>query len=327
VIAEGREAIVVSEKVEGTGIDHLTAHWRVLELPEAWQRPQELVSALGSAAALIVRNRTQVTRDLLRVAPGLMVVARAGVGLDNIDMDAADEFGVVVTAAAGANAISVAEHAVALALALARRIALLDGGIRSGTWDRSPGIELAGGCWGVIGLGSTGQATSRLAAALGMEVVGHDPFLPADAVVDPTVQRAENLGEVLSRSDVVSLHLAASELSRGMVGQEFLAAMKPSAFLINVARGELIDEESLLAALEAGELGGAGLDVRIDEPPKARDPLTAHPLVISTPHIAGITVASQQRIVAMIAKDIERVLRGREAQHAAGRHTRPARCV
>jgi D-3-phosphoglycerate dehydrogenase/(S)-sulfolactate dehydrogenase len=316
---------VVVEGVDGAGIKRLEATWRVIRAPDAWQSPQELSAAAVPAVALVVRNRSQVTRDLLQAAPNVVVVARAGVGLDNIDLAAADELGVVVVAAAGANAASVAEHALALALAVARRIPFLDGGVRSGTWERSPGTELAGRCWGVVGLGATGRATARLAAGIGMEVVGHDPFLPADTALEPAIRRTEDLSELLNCAEVVSLHLAASEASRGIVDEAFLARMKPGSYLINVARGELVDEEALLAALSPGHLGGAGLDVRITEPPGAGDPLALHPLVVSTPHIAGITGAAQERVIAMISADLDRVLLGEEAHHAAGRHRVPAR--
>lgn len=183
---------------------------------------------------------------------------------------AADRLGVVVVAAVGANAQSVGEHALALALALARDVVGHDRRVRLGRWERPPGVELAGRTWGVVGLGATGRATARVAAAVGMEVIGHDAFLPAGAPLgEVPVERLGSMDDVLGRADVVSLHLAASEQTRGMVDGAFLAKMRKGAFLVNVARGELVDEAALLSALDQGQLGGVGLDVRASEPPGA----------------------------------------------------------
>lgn len=319
--SDGADVAVV-EDVNGRGVDELGARWRVITDPDAWSDPTRLGRLLAGARALVVRNRTQVTGDVLRAAQHLEVVARAGVGLDNIDVAAADELGVVVVAAVGANAQSVGEHALALALALARDVVGHDRRVRQGGWDRSAGTELAGRTWAVVGLGATGLATARLAAALGMTVVGHDPFLPPTAPLGGlAVEHLADLDEALGRADVVSLHLAASDQTKGMVGATFLAAMRPGALLVNVARGELVDEDALLAALDDGTLGGAGLDVRASEPP-GRHHLAEHPRVVSTPHVAGMTAASQDRVVDMISADVARVLGGEEAHHAVGRHRR-----
>ncbi len=318
----GEVDVAVVEDVAGAALDELGQRFALRTEADAWSEPGRLAHMVGPVRALVVRNRTQVTRQLLDGAPRLEVVARAGVGLDNVDVAAADELGIVVVAAVGANAPSVAEHALAMALALARDLLGHDQAVRAGGWDRHPGMELAGRNWGVIGLGATGRATARLAGALGMEVLGYDPFLGAGHVEG--VERVDDLDALLGRSDVVSLHLAVSDQTRGLVDSAFLGAMRPGAFLVNVARGELVDEKALLGALEAGTVGGAALDVRVDEPPGPAG-LTAHPRVLSTPHVAGITTAAQRRVVDMIAADVQRVLSGDDAVHAVGRHRRPAR--
>ncbi len=318
----GEVDVAVVEDVAGAALDELGQRFALRTEADAWSEPGRLAHMVGPVRALVVRNRTQVTRQLLDGAPRLEVVARAGVGLDNVDVAAADELGIVVVAAVGANAPSVAEHALAMALALARDLLGHDQAVRAGGWDRHPGMELAGRNWGVIGLGATGRATAHLAGALGMEVLGYDPFLGAGHVEG--VERVDDLDALLGRSDVVSLHLAVSDQTRGLVDSAFLGAMRPGAFLVNVARGELVDEKALLGALEAGTVGGAALDVRVDEPPGPAG-LTAHPRVLSTPHVAGITTAAQRRVVDMIAADVQRVLSGDDAVHAVGRHRRPAR--
>jgi len=310
------------EDVAGPALDELGRRWSVVAEPDAWDDAGRLGDLVGSARAVVVRNRTQLTRSVLSKAPRLEVVARAGVGLDNIDVAAADELGIVVVAAVGANARSVAEHAVAMALALARDLAGHDRRVRAGEWVRHPGMELAGRTWGVVGLGATGRCTAALAGALGMEVIGHDPFLAPGPVEG--VERVDDLASLLGRCDVVSLHLAVSDQTRGLVDADFLARMRPDSYLVNVARGELVDEAALLAALDTGHLAGAGLDVRGHEPPGA-GPLTGHRRVLSTPHVAGITVAAQDRVVDMIAADVALVLGGDPAVHPVGSHASPRR--
>lgn len=314
--------ILVFEGVRGPALAELCGRREVIFAPEEEAQGELLTSLLASARSIIVRNRTQVSHQLLEAAPSLEVVARAGVGLDNIDLSAADERGIVVVAALGANAASVAEHAVALAFALARDVVGHDRRVREGKWLREEGTELAGKTWAVIGLGATGRATARLAGALGMTVLGYDPFLAAGDVAE--AERLSSLPELLNRADIVSLHLALSDDSRALVNGSFLARMRKDALLVNVARGELVDEAALLTALEAGTIAGAGLDVRSPEPPRF-SALSAHPRVISTPHIAGITTAAQLRVTQMICEDIDRVLNGEAARFSVGRLPRPLR--
>jgi D-3-phosphoglycerate dehydrogenase/(S)-sulfolactate dehydrogenase len=300
--------VVVAENVWGEPFEHLAAARTLARRADAGD--------LTGARALVVRNRTQVDAALLDAAPSLQVVGRAGVGLDNIDLAAADEHGVVVVAPLGANAVSVAEHTLALVLAVFRGIPGHDRDVRAGQWRRTPGRELAGRTWGLLGYGATGRAVARLAGAFGMRVMAYDPYV--DTAVDVELVDLET---VLAESDVLSVHLPATPQTRGLLGADTLSRMRHGAVLVSVGRGEVVDEDALAAALHARRLSGAGLDVRASEPP-APGPLDAAPNVIFTPHVAGITVESQQRIASVLVDDINSVLDGAEAAHAVGQHKR-----
>jgi phosphoglycerate dehydrogenase-like enzyme len=302
--------VLVTEDIFGAPLDDLATRRRVAFRPEAWQDRAALRELVSGARALMVRNRTVVDAELLAAAPNLRIVARVGVGLDNIDLVAARERGVAVSAPLGANAVSVAEHTLGLALALARRTARLDAGCRSGEWDRSPGTELHGGTWGLLGAGATGRACGRLAGALGMRVLAYDPYLEPDApeLTDAGIELVP-LVEAATRSDVISVHLPATDRTRGLVDAALLARMRPTALLINVGRGEVVDENALAAALESGAPAGAALDVRAQEPPRPGR-LDKLDNVLFTPHIAGITVQSQERILRLLTTDVDAVLSG-----------------
>jgi D-3-phosphoglycerate dehydrogenase len=316
--------VAVVEDVWGEPFEELARRYSAARQPEAWSDPDALRALVREARALVVRNRTRVDRDLLASAARLEVVARAGVGLDNIDLAAADERGVVVVSAPGANARSVAEHALAMVLALCRDIALHDRRLREGAWERKPGTELCGKTWGVVGLGATGKATAALAAAVGLRVLGHDPFDPSPAGLPASLVLAASLPDLLEAADVVSLHLALSDATRHIVDSRFLRSMRPGAILVNVARGGLVDEEALAHALETGTIAGAGLDVREEEPP-VLGRLEECERLLLTPHVAGLTVESQRRVSEMLVSDIEAVLEGREAANPAGRLRVPSR--
>ncbi|GAB3393852.1 hypothetical protein GCM10027568_23480 [Humibacter soli] len=309
--------VLITEDVWGEPFERLAASWSVTRSPSLWDDPQ-LPAAVESVRALVVRNRTRVSADLLASAPALRVIARAGVGLDNIDVAAADRLDIVVSAPLGANAVSVAEHTLGLALALSRHTLELDRESRAGRWNRRAGRELSGGTWGLLGAGATARACGRLASALGMSVLAYDPYLdPADSRLAAAGIRLASLDEVIARADVLSCHLPATEDTNGLVDSELLAGLASHAILINVGRGEVIDEDALADALENGRLGGAALDVRAVEPPELGR-LEALDHVILTPHIAGITDQSQERILEVLAHDIEAVLSGAEAASAVG---------
>lgn len=304
--------VAVVEDVWGKQFEDLAVNLQVVRDPDAWSDAPDLPRRLAGVRALVVRNRTQVTAELLAALPDLEVVARAGVGLDNIDVECAERLGVVVIAAYGVNACSVAEYTVGAAIVLARQLTGLDRRTRNGEWTRTPGRELAGRTWGLLGLGATGRRVAALAAALDMKTIAHDPYL-----TEPSDVRTVGLDEVVAAADVLSLHVPVTEQTRGLIDAAFLGRMKSGALLVNVARGEVVDEDALADALESGALGGAALDVRATEPPKTGR-LEQLDNVVLTPHVAGITGESQHRITGILAADIASVLGGGSAQHAVG---------
>lgn len=308
--------VVLFEGVWAPPFARLQERYALTRSDAAPQDSEAFAAAVGSARAVVVRNRTRVTGEALAAAAGLEVVGRMGVGLDNVDVGAADARGVVVVASRGANAGSVAEHAVGAALALAKGLVDHDRAVRAGTWARRPGRDLAGRTWGVVGGGATARATARLAAALGMPVVGYDPYVPAPVLRDAGIEPVPTLAALASRSDVVSVHLPATPETAGVIDAAFLRRLPRGALLVNVARGEVVDEAALAAAL-AGHLGGAALDVRATEPPPPGG-LEQLPNVLSTPHVAGLTVESQERIATILTDDLTAVLEGGTAAHAAG---------
>lgn len=286
--------------------------------PQLWQKLPELKEQLQHANALVVRNRTQVTNELIIGAPNLKVIARAGVGLDNIDIESADAHGIVVVAALGANARGVGELTVGLALALLRTIPTHDAATRDGNWIRTQGRELSGCTWGLLGCGATGLATAKLLQGFGCTIVGYDPFVQGE---DPqlvslgiTLTTFEN---VLKASDVVSIHMPSNTETHGVINAQSIGFMKRDAILISVGRGEVINESDLLVALKTKKIAGAALDVRAKEPP-TKGELESLPNVILTPHIAGITDKSQLLINQILATNIELVLQGKSATHAVG---------
>lgn len=313
--------ITVVEDVWGPAFEALARDLPVRVVTDGWSRPDQLPELLASSQALVVRNRTAVDETLLSACPSLQVVARAGVGLDNIDIATADELGVVVVAPRGANAVSVAEHTLGLALAVARHLLPLDRAVRSGRWDRRAGRELAGRTWGLLGFGATARAVAPLARSLGMHVLAYDPYVDPASELAPGVL-AGTLPEVAARADVLSVHVPATPETTRLVGTDLLARMKPDAILVNVGRGEVVDEDALADALAGGRLLGAGLDVRAEEPPRPGR-LDELDNVVLSPHVAGITAESQERIVSVLADDLRAVLTGAPATHAVGAHHRP----
>ncbi|MFZ0819308.1 MAG: phosphoglycerate dehydrogenase [Candidatus Acidiferrales bacterium] len=292
--------IVVADPISKRGIELLRAPgWEVLTPAR-----ESLRDALATADALIVRSTTRVTSEIFELAPRLRVVGRAGVGVDNIDVDAATARGVLVMNTPGGNAVSVAEHTLALMLAVARHIPQLNSAIHAGRWEKSGGVgvELRAKTLGLIGLGRVGSEVARRARAFGMSVIAHDPFVTEEAARDAGIDLLP-LAEVLGRSDFLSLHAALSPATEKLIHAETLAKCKRGAILINTARGELMDEMALSEALRSGQLAGAGLDVFAEEPP-VRSPLIGLPNVVATPHIAGSTHEAQEEVGTLIAEQV-----------------------
>jgi D-3-phosphoglycerate dehydrogenase/(S)-sulfolactate dehydrogenase len=270
------------------------------------------MNLIKDATALVVRNRTKVTAEIIAAAPKLKVIARAGVGLDNIDIKAADAAGVVVVAGLGANAVSVGELTLGLALSLLRNIPDHDQATRDGNWQRTPGRELSGLTWGLLGCGATGIATAKLLQGFGCKLIGYDPFAKNLQEIELT-----SFERVLKESDVVSIHMPSTPETNGSINAETLKLMKPDAILINVGRGEVINESDLIAALKAKVIAAAALDVRSQEPPVKAEMETISNLVL-TPHVAGITNESQLRINEILTSNITKVLNNESATHAVG---------
>jgi (S)-sulfolactate dehydrogenase len=303
--------IVVSEFMDEAAIENLAADFEVLHDPGLADRPDELRRVAGDCRALIVRNRTQVRGDLLAACARLEAVGRLGVGLDNIDVEACKARGIAVLPATGANDLSVAEYVIAGVLMLLRGAYHATAEVAGGKWPRNRliGREAAGRTLGLVGFGSIARETAGCAAALGMNVVAHDPYLPADhpAWRELGVARA-GLEELLGASDAVSLHVPLTEATRHLIGADALGRLRRGAVLINAARGGVVDERALATALRQGKLAGAMLDVFEEEPLSAGSLLEGVPNLILTPHIAGVTEESNTRVSAVTAANVRRAL-------------------
>ncbi|MVA97337.1 3-phosphoglycerate dehydrogenase [Nitratireductor sp. CAU 1489] len=296
--------IVIAEFMDETAVEHMRQRHDTLYDATLVDRPDALAAALAEARVLVVRNRTQVRGALLAAAPRLEMVGRLGVGLDNIDLAACAARAIAVVPATGANDLSVAEYVITTAMTLLRGAYAASGAVAAGAWPRQTliGRELSGRTIGLLGYGAIAREVAARARALGMAVVAHDPLLDA---ADPAwgTTRPMTLDALLVAADVVSLHVPLTEATRHMIGAAELARMKDDAILVNAARGGVIDETALAAALRAGRIGGAALDVFEAEPltAEAGKKFVGLPNLILTPHIAGVTVESNIRVSAVIA--------------------------
>ena len=304
--------ILVADQIAPQGVELLQA--RHDAVVRTGLSEDELVEAVAEASGLVVRSQTQVTARVIETAPQLEVIGRAGVGVDNIDLAAATERGVIVVNAPLANTLSATEHAFALMLAAARNVPRGDASLRAGRWERSKlqGVELAGRTLGVVGLGRIGSEVARRARAFEMRVVAFDPFV--------TQERAASLGvelcaleELLAQADFVTLHTVLHEGTRGLLGAEQLALMKPSAYVINTARGALIDEQALYEAVTEGRLAGAAIDV-FGEEPAIGNVLATSDRIVVTPHLAASTAEAQDRATVDTVEQVLDVLDGRPAR-------------
>lgn len=278
------------------------------QVVDASADPKTLPSHLGSAWGLVVRSRTKVTDALLSQAPQLRVVARAGVGVDNVDLPAATKRKILVVNAPTAATTSVAELAVTFTLLLVRDLYGVIERTKGGQWARGlQGAELAGKTVGLVGYGRIGREVAQRLRGLNASVIAFDPLLPRSPDSTPLL----SLDELLARSDVVSLHAALTPENRHLLNAERLGRLRKGAYLINVARGALIDEDALLAALTSGQIAGAALDVFETEPP-TRTALLAHPKVLATPHLGASTPEAQHRAGVQVAEEVRRLIRGEE---------------
>jgi len=309
--------ILISENIRGVAVDALSSRFEVEILPDLWKDPAELLKRVGDVRALIVRNQTQVNAEVFAAAKKLVVVGRAGVGLDNVDVAAATKAGVQIACTPDQNAISVAELAIGLMLSLTRMIPAANEDTKAGNWNRQrfQGTELYGKTLGIVGAGKIGFLTARRAQALGMKVLAYDPFVSPDSVLLADLNaRLVGLDELLSQSDVVSCHLPSTPATQGIFNAARFGMMKPTATFINTSRGEVVNEADLLEVLRAKRIGGAALDVRAKEPPQAGD-LEKLDNLILTPHTAALTAEAQHRVTESICDDVARVLDGKPARN------------
>ena len=310
-----RPRILIADPVAPEGIELLRAIGEV-EV-KTGQAADALVASIENYDALVVRSETKVTRAILEAGTRLQVVGRAGVGVDNIDLEAATERGVIVVNAPQGNTIAAAEHTIALLMALARHIPQADASMRADKWDRKTyvGTEVRGKTLGVIGLGPIGSEVARRGVGLDMRVLAHDPYVAEERVRSLGAEPAD-FETLISVADFISVHVPMTAATRGMISTDQIARMKEGVRLLNVARGGIIDEAALAEAVKAGKVAGAAVDVFTAEPIDPQNPLLGDPRIITTPHLGASTAEAQERVAVDVAEQIVDVLGGRPARYA-----------
>jgi D-3-phosphoglycerate dehydrogenase len=306
--------VLVAEAVAREGIDRLRARHDVDERIGCSR--EELAALLPDYDALIVRSQVQVDAELIAAGTRLVVIGRAGVGVDNVDLEAATRAGVTVVNAPTGNTIAAAEHTLALLYGVARRTAAADASVRRGEWQRAQftGLELRGRTLGIVGLGKIGQAIALRARAMEMVVIGADPYVTAEQAANHGVELVD-LDALLERADVVSVHVPLTRATTGMIGRAAIARMRPGSIVLNVARGGIIDEAAVAEALASGHLAAAGIDVFDHEPP-TDSPLLTAPNTLLTPHLGASTAEAQVLVAEEVADQVLDVLDGRSARYA-----------
>ena len=308
--------ILVTEPLSDRGIELLRSEFEVDVRPEL--ATQDLTEEIGPYDALIVRSQTKVTADVLEAAPNLKVIARAGIGLDNVDVEAATRRGVLVVNAPQSNIVSAAEHTMALLLAQARNLPQAHEALKAGRWERSTfeGVELFEKTLGLVGLGRVGTMVAQRALAFGMRVVAFDPYVSKERARELGVELVPNLEALLVQADFVTIHVPRTRETEGLIGERELALMKEGARLVNTSRGGIVDERALVNAIRSGRLAGAALDVFAQEPPSASNPLLVFDQVVVTPHLGASTVEAQDKAGTSIAEMVRLALRGEFVPHA-----------
>jgi len=311
-VSEGeRPRVLVREQIAAPGLELLRDRFDVVE-----DFDSDLASIIGGFDAIVVRSATTLDASLIERADRLKVIGRAGVGVDNVDVDAATRRGIVVANAAESTVVSAAEHTIALLFALARNVPQAQAALTSGTWarERFAGVELAGKTLGVLGLGRIGREVARRALGLGMRVVAYDPFVAVERFRELGVEPAATLEDVYATADVITVHLPLNDQTRGLLGSDAFALMRDGVRIVNAARGGLVDEGALVEAIRSGKVAGAALDVFETEPYVG--PLLELEQVVVTPHLAGSTAEAQDRAGVMIAEQVAAALDGRIVQTA-----------
>jgi D-3-phosphoglycerate dehydrogenase len=306
--------ILVSDPLDEAGLELLRREAEVEVKTDL--TPPKLVEAIGQYDAIVVRSGTKVTAEVIEAGQRLRVIGRAGVGVDNIDVEKATEWGIIVVNAPTPTVVAVAEHTMALLLATARHVPLADASLREGKWLKKQlkGTTVAGKVLGIVGLGRIGTAVAKRAGAFDMEIIAYDPYLTREQIEGRGATPVASLEKLLERSDFVTLHVTLTPETQGMIGVRELDMMKPTARLINCDRGAVVDEEALLKALKEGRLAAAGLDCFCEEP-ATDNPLCCHEKVVATPHIAASTVEAQREVSREIAWQVLIALRGNRPQH------------
>ena len=301
--------ILVADPVSEQGVALLAQKHTVdvkLKLPV-----EELIKIIGEYDALVVRSETKVTKVVMEAADNLKVIGRAGVGVDNIDVEAATKKGIIVLNAPEGNTVAATEHTMAMMLALARNVAQAHGSMTEGKWERAKfmGVEMRGKTLGILGLGRIGTGVAKRALAMEMEIVAYDPFISADHAKALGIELAE-LDEVLKRADFITLHLPFTGETKNLINKDSIATMKDGVRIINCARGGTIDEEALAVALKEGKVAGAAIDVFAKEPLDPANPLIGLPNVILTPHLGASTAEAQVGVAVDVAYGILAALDG-----------------
>lgn len=301
--------VLVTEEIADSGLQALRDAGHEVDI-QLGLSPDDLLGAVKGAAALIIRSATKVTAPVLEAGTELQVVGRAGIGLDNVDVEAATKQGVMVVNAPTSNIISAAEHAIALLMSQARNVPQASEALKAGRWERSKweGVELFEKTLGIVGLGKIGALVAQRMSAFGMKLVGYDPYISAERAKALGVDLC-TLEEVMERSDFVTIHLPKTAETKGLLGKEMLAKAKPGLRVINAARGGIVDEEALAEAIRSGQVQGAGLDVFVTEP-TTESPLFELPSVVVTPHLGASTAEAQDKAGVTIAEQVQLALAG-----------------
>jgi len=321
--ATAKFKVLAADKLDQQGLDYIESQTDAELINKPGLSEDELAAIAGEHDAMIVRSGVKVTRKVLENHGRLKIVARAGVGVDNIDLEAATEKGILVVNTAEANTITTAEHALALMLALARNIGPAYKTMNDGGWDRSKfkGRQMAGKTLGIIGFGRIGRTIAERALAFDMNVVAYDPFVNAETAMDGRVKLYKKFEDLLPHANVLTFHVPLNDQTRGMLNKETFKLCPDNTLVINASRGGVVDEDDIIPAIEDGKCGGAALDVFTDEPPAEDSPLRNHPQVLTTPHLGASTVEAQQAVSIDAAASCLAFLRGegvKGAVNAAG---------
>ena len=296
--------ILIADEISKEAVEILQANGLETDIRTGLD-PDELAAIVAGYDAIIVRSATRVTRTIIEKAGRLQVIGRAGIGVDNVDVEAATEKGIIVMNSPRGNALAAAEHTLALMLGLARHVPKADRSMKQGKWEKSllTGVDLGGKTLGIVGLGNVGMIVAGKALALDMKVVGHDPYLHPDAAAEKGIEMRD-LDTLLGMSDFITIHVPLNEGTRHLINRESLAKAKKGAFIINAARGGIIDEKDLYDAIESGRIAGAALDVFEHEPTSEASPLILSDKVIATPHLGGSTEEAQKRVALDMARQM-----------------------